>query len=375
MSKNTVKYTRLVNLRGCATAIRKIGDKVTVVLRSEPGCGKTSILTLIAKLNGDQWRKPGDYFPTDKFQYIYVDTPNLQYGDITSLIPVHATKTLEEYVGGLFCMDDPRPKVIMFDEVLKLNKVMKPLITRVMRERTVGNRPFPVGTIVFGTSNNAQDNIGDTTQAHEGNRFAFINMDKPNAQVWLPWAVENGLNDLLCAWVKMNPSVLHSYMSLSETELNANPFIFNPYKPQVTFVSPRSLEMTSHHLNHRTVLGEDTTMALVAGTIGEAAANSLETFIMMERDVPDAAVIKANPDDAPIPANDILRLITLFKSPANIQSQDDLTAYAKYVHRFGSVEMESVWAMTVIMDQRTARLTGRNEMLKQWRLKNNEYMI
>ena len=373
---NKFTMNRLIKLPTMARSIRLMGHTNTIIVQSEPGCGKTSLLTLIAKLNGDQWRKVGDYYPSDKYQYIYVDCPNLQYGDITSNIPVKETKTLEEFVSGLFCLDDARPKVIMFDEVLKVPKPLKGVTTRAMYERTAGSRPFPQGSIVFGTSNNQIENLGDTTHAHEGNRVSYAQMAKPDIGVWLPWAIENQINDTVVACVKMNhESMLASYVTMTPDMLKVNGMIYNPYDPKVTFVSPRSIESISRYVDRRLELGEDAMYALIAGTWGEQATNLLETFVMMEKDIVPPEVIIADPMNAPIPGNDIVMLITLFKSANGIKTQDHLSAYAQYVQRLPSKEIQSVWAVKIIADPRTESLARRNEFLKQWRLDNVEYMI
>ena len=375
---NTQKFSinRLIKLPQMARSILLTGTTNTIIVQSEPGCGKTSLLTYIAKLNGDQWRKVGDYCPTDKYQYIYVDCPNLQYGDITSNIPVKETKTLEEFVSGLFCMDDPRPKVIMFDEVLKIPKPIKGVVTRAMKERTAGARPFPKGSLVFGTSNNMIENLGDTTHAHEGNRVSYAQMAKPDIGVFMPWAIEHGLNDTVLACVKMNhETMLASYVTMSPDMLKVNGMVYNPYDPKVTFVSPRSIESVSHIVDQRLQLGDDTMFALVAGTWGEQATNLLETYVMMEKEIVPPEVIIADPLNAPIPANDIVMLITLFKSANGIKTQDHLSAYVQYVERLKSKEVQSVWALKIIKDPRTESLARRNEYLKQWRMDNLEYTL
>ena len=372
MAKQEVQQVRLVGLNECATLIRRTGHLNTVVLQSEPGCGKSSILTLIAETNGDKWRRVGEYFPDDKYQYIYVDSPTLMYGDTHAYIPDRETKSMEEFAGAMFSLGDPRPKVIMFDEVLKLPKSMKPIVTRVMRERTVGNRPFPKGTIVFGTSNNMRDNVGDTTHAHEGNRLTFVNMRKPNVNEMLTYASRKGWNETMMAWIKMEPGILDSYMTLSQEQVNSNPYIYNPYKPQVTFCSPRSLEIAQHYLNDRSILGDDVVLASIEGTLGTAAAHSLSTFMIMEREVVKTEDIVADPMGAPIPTNKIVLLMTLFRSARHLTSQDDLGEYQRWVMRIKERELQAVWNGFVCQSEFTARWAARNALLREWREKNIE---
>lgn len=373
MSK--ISHVRLVRLNDCARMIRTVGHAVTIIVRGEPGIGKSAILKQIAIMNGDKWRKVGDYFPEDKYQYIYVDCADLQYGDLKAVIPVHDTKSLEEYVNGILGMDDPRPKVIMFDEVLKLPKAMKPIVTRTMRERTAGNKPFVPGTLVFGTSNNAEDNVGDTTQAHEGSRVSFVRMAKPGLPEWLPWAVENRMDPMLIGWARMEPSIFDSYMTLTREALNANPHIYNPWKPQTTFVTLRTLEMANEFVVNEQVLGRDVALAGIAGCLGEAAANSLETFFELNKEIVEFDTIKANPATAPIPGNDIVALLTLLRTVRFIKTQEDLTAVIEYMKRYKSVELQSCFCVSVLKDPQTDRMASRNEYLKQWRIANIEYMI
>ena len=116
-------------------AIKQIGTTNTIMVMSEPGCGKSSILKQIAIDNGDQWRRPGDNYETDKYDYVYIDGPNKEMMDIAASIPNHDMKVLEYYVASVFNMSNPRPKIIMIDEALKVPKLMQPIYTRMYLER------------------------------------------------------------------------------------------------------------------------------------------------------------------------------------------------------------------------------------------------
>lgn len=367
----------LPTIHDAARSIQLLGHENTIVVQGTPGVGKTGILSLIAEMNGDVWRRVGDETRLDcggdKFDYVYIDCSNLQYGDLLAMVPDRETRQIEEYVGGLFHLNDARPKVIMFDEVLKLPKSMKPIVTRIMRERTVGARPFPRGTVVFGTSNNAADGIGDTTQAHEGNRITFLPMHMPR-DTWMPWAVANNVNPTLLAWVQATPELFESYMTVPADKLAQNPYVWNPKKPTHSFVSPRSLVTAANYMDQRHVLGLDLTITLIAGCMGEAAAEGLRQFALMENDMVDPAVIKSNPMGAPVPGSRITQLITLFRSVHEIATQEDLSAYVTYVGRLNSKELETAWAVSVMSAPQTAGFCRRNMFFKQWRLENGVYL-
>jgi ABC-type taurine transport system ATPase subunit len=73
MSK--VQFRKSVSIKELRKLIPLIAEDLTVVVQSEPGCGKTSLLSMIAEDNGDKWRSPkdGTSIEGDKFDYIYVD--------------------------------------------------------------------------------------------------------------------------------------------------------------------------------------------------------------------------------------------------------------------------------------------------------------
>ena len=55
MSKVNLHDT--VTINELRTLIPVIGTELTPIVQSEPGCGKTSLLSMISLDNGDQWRK------------------------------------------------------------------------------------------------------------------------------------------------------------------------------------------------------------------------------------------------------------------------------------------------------------------------------
>ena len=156
---NTVNTVTIDELR---ILIPTIGKELTPVIQSEPGCGKTSLLKMLEEDMGDE------------YDYIYVDCPVKDMSDIAMTIPNHDSKTLDTYVGSLFKMDSPKPKVILLDEFMKSPKLLQVIFTRLMLERTVGDNPLPRGSIVFATSNNASDGVGDSMLAHAGNRVCIL---------------------------------------------------------------------------------------------------------------------------------------------------------------------------------------------------------
>lgn len=375
-----IQFTDTVNIEQLAAMIPVMSattpdsdDHVTPVVVSEPGVGKTSILKLIAETNGDKWRRAGDNFETDKYDYIYVDCPSKDFMDIAGTIPNHAEKSLEQYVGALFKLNSDKPKVIMLDEVFKVPKLMGVLFTRLQLERMVGDRSLPMGSIVFATSNNSSDGVGDAMQAHQGNRVCIMRMEKPDARRWNKWAGDNGISSTIRAFVAMNPRVLNSYMDGGQEN---NEFIFNPTKPTqtVSFISPRSLTKCNRIVKNRNVWGKAAADVALAGTIGLSGAKLLSVFIDMESQVVPIKDIIADPMGVTVPEDVSALCMTLFNAVDEIQTQDDLSSFMKFVQRMKQDELQSVFFTMLLDNKRTTKLAAHNETVKQWAVNNYKYL-
>lgn len=349
-----VKSHQLVSISEVARLIATVGDEVTTVVVGEPGTGKTSILDLLRLRYGDE------------YEYVYLDCPTLGDGDLHMLIPNRDTHMLESYISALLKFDSGKPVIIMLDEFLKVNKLMKVLFTRLMLERAVGSHVAPKGSKIFATSNLASDGVNDTIEAHVGNRVMMVEMAKPNHKEWLAWAVGAGISALTRAVVAMKPALLQSYRSLSANALKENPYIFNPTVPCISFVTPRSLAKADVVVRNRKVLGEELTRAALAGVVGQPAAELFATFFLLEKDMlPIADILKA-PDTIAIPSSVGALLLTMNNAIDELETQDDLTKFLRFAMRIESDEYRDVFMSQLCESPRTARMALQNADVNKW---------
>ena len=341
------------------TLIPTIGQELTPIIQSEAGCGKTSLLKTIEKKLGD------------KYDYIYVDCPVKDMSDIAMTIPNHETKTLESYVGSLFKLDNDKPKVILLDEFMKSPKLLQVIFTRLMLERTVGDTPLPEGSIVFGTSNNQADGLGDTMMAHAGNRVCIVEMQKPEVEDWLVWATENGVSPLIRAFVHTFPRCLASYRDEGQED---NPYIFNPKKPVLSFVSPRSLEKASVIVSNRDKLGDNATMVALAGTIGQSASADMSAFLRLEKELPTFDDILKEPESTQVPESISAQLMLMFQAVDKIKQQSDLTAFMKYINRIRSSEIQAIFFTMMMRNTKSVKIARGNKEIADWAVDNFNIM-
>jgi len=335
-------------------AIFNLGTTNTFLILSEPGCGKTSILRNLEKRMG-----------TDEYDFIYVDGPNKEMMDIAASIPNHQTRSLEYYVSSLFKMGNGKKKVIMIDEALKVPKIMQPIYTRMYLEHTVGDEPLPDGSVVFATSNNMSDGVGDALPAHTANRLSIIQMDKPNPKLWLSWAGENGISPVIRACVQMFPRMLKSYR---DPDQHDNPYVFQPSKPQVSFVSPRSLAKCDPII--KSSLAPEVMLGLLAGTIGESGARDMMTFVSLNTSVTQFEDVIKDPEKVTMPRDVAPLLLMIFQALDKIEKQDDLNKFQKFVNRIENAEIQAVWFVMLLRSSK-ARIARMNQEVNKWALDNH----
>lgn len=344
------------SINECAHLIATVGDRITVVVRGEPGTGKSSIQRILEE------RLP-DHLSVE------IDCPTLGDGDLGMNIPSHDTKSLEFYVAKILRLDEGKPLILQLDEYLKTNKLMKTMFTRLILNREIGGMPLPEGSIVYGTSNLATDGVNDTKGAHEQNRILEIEMAKPDHKVLSVYMTNKGVSPIIRGWVNFVQRVLHSYRTITAEQLAQNEFIFNPSRPGA-FASPRSIVNSDPIIRNRQSLGDSLCEAALAGMMGAPAARSLMSFALLEKDIVPVPVIVKDPEGAHLPTDAGPLLLTLFHAVDELSNQDELVKFLKYTARIPNEEYRAVFFSMMCESQRTHRMALQNATLKKWYQEN-----
>lgn len=354
-----LSFSTSISIARVPALISALGSEITFMLLGEPGIGKTTVLKMLKEVH------------KDAYHYVYIDGPATDYGDLAMKIPVHSEKAIVQYLSERFPRDG-KPFIVMIDEIGKMNRMMRLVMTRLMLEKSLGDEQLPEGSVVFATSNNTSDGIGDTFGAHEGNRVTLIDVAKPTASEWLVWASDHGVNSVVRAWVEMNKQCMRSYREQGQGE---NPYIFNPTRSHaLSFVTPRSLVKAGKIVDKVKVLGRDATLTALAGTVGHSAAESMVSFLALNEKILSTSQIIADPQGAPVPDSMAAVFMMMFNIIDDIQTQDDLTACMDYIDRVGSREVESVFFSMLVQTKRTVRMALGNARVKSWADKNFELL-
>jgi hypothetical protein len=355
MASTKINFTKTVTINELRKLIPAIGSELTVVVQSEPGCGKTSLLNMIREDYGD------------KYDYIYVDCPVKDMSDIGMTIPNHESRTLEYYVSSLFNLKDPRPKVILLDEFMKAPKLLQVIFTRLCLERMLGDVPLPEGSIVFATSNNASDGVGDSMLAHAGNRVCIVRMEKPSVNTWLEWASNQGISRVIRAGVAMYPRCLASYMDGQQED---NPYIFKPNMSSLSFVSPRSLAKSDAIIKNADKISENTLEVALSGTVGASFAKDLSVFISLEKSLIDVKDVIKKPDTIEVPKELSAQIMMMFQAVDTLETQDELTKFMVFVNRIPSSEVQSIFFTMMMRGKTSIKLARNNTQIREWATNN-----
>jgi hypothetical protein len=324
-----------VTLSQASTLIRTIGETNTVLLRGQPGIGKSSILHGLK-----------EYYPDHFFSYI--DAANLDLGDIAMPV-VDREELITEYAPNArfgVGRNQTKPVVMMIDELGKASRPVLNMLLPVILERRIGDAYLPKGSLVFATTNLDTDGVGDNIPAHAYNRMSVVSVANPTSDEWLSWAVNNDVCPEVMAFAKQTPEIFDCYVDLEKGA--KNPYIFNPMAGVVRgFCSPRSLAKASNIIAQRTALGSAVLPAL-AGTIGEPAARQMEAIVNLADQLPLYEQIVKAPSTTKIPKGAGALFLMAFMLAGRVTA-DTMDAVMEYSERISkeSFEAHSLIIMTL----------------------------
>jgi hypothetical protein len=211
--------------------------------------------------------------------------------------------------------------------------------------------------------------VGDSIAGHLQNRLAMVQVQKPSADQWLNWAIDNEVAPEVCAWVNQYPRALASYLDGDQKD---NPYIYNPKQQKGAFVSPRSLAKASFIVNARDKIGENATMVALAGTIGAPAAADMSAFLHVADKLPTFGALMEDPDNIRLPDEIPALLIMLFGLIARIDSSEVFSNVMKIVDRVAHKELQTLF-MTSIMRSSKASIAARHPAFTKWAAENAKY--
>jgi hypothetical protein len=188
-----------------------------------------------------------------------------------------------------------------------------------MLERTVGTHKLPEGSIIFATTNLAQEGLGDSMPPHARNRIVTVQISKPTADEWIAWAMGNDVEPVVLATVNEFPQMLSSYTEYDTP--NANHYINDPRAQRAAFVTPRSLYAASNIIKQTRHLPETVLFAALCGTIGAPAASDMLAVLRLDAELPSWKEIIADPNTAKAPTNGAALAMLIYRAIVRVDDK------------------------------------------------------
>jgi energy-coupling factor transporter ATP-binding protein EcfA2 len=328
------------------------------MLRGEPGIGKSSLLkTLSASL--------------PNHETAYIDVPNMDLGDIAMPVINHENKTTAYYPNARFKVHTGKPIITMLDEFTKgaepIKNMLHPLLE--VANPRLGDISVHPESIVFLTGNLASDGVGDTLKAHTLNRIIPLNVRKPDADEWITWAINNGIEAEVIAWVRQFPQAMASYTDPAQSD---NPYIYNPKKVQTSYVSPRSLERVSNIVRVRSQLDMDSLICAMSGAVGEAASRDMQAYIEFADQLPTWESVMENPKTAKVPDGAGACAIIVFGAIAKV-TKDTMAPFMNYLERF-EPEWQACFAINIAKSPAKQSIAFSSAKFADWVQKNEDLL-
>ena len=264
-----------------------------------------------------------------------------------------------------------KPIILMIDEFGKANPAVKNALLRVILERKIGSYALHPDSIVFATTNKGSEGVGDLLPPHARNRMTVVQTRKPSNMEWIEWGINNEIDHTLLGWCKDNPQLFYSFEDIKDPD--ENPYIYHPKQQRAAFVTPRSLEAASDILKVRDGLDDQTTTAMLMGTIGERGAMDLMAFVKLADQLPSLESIKQDPKTAKVPDSASAVCMVVYRTLASLD-KDWVNQWMDYLVRLDK-EAQGMFANGVRAPKYSKQaMVMTNKKFTEWAMQNN-YMF
>jgi hypothetical protein len=355
-----IDFTNRVSLQEAAQLIAAIGTTNTILLRGEKGIGKSAIMKILPEYLGAG------------YEYAYFDMGNKSEGDTAIPFPDKERKVMEFFINTALKMHSGNPVVIMLDEFGKASRSIQNMMHTLLEVdgKRIQDTYLPAGSIVFLTTNLAEEGLGDTLLEHTLDRLTVVEVRKPNAKEWLPWAAEHDIHPALMAWVDQTPTVLASFRD-DDFDVD-NPYVCNPKRVQGKIITPRSLELGSNAMWGREKITPNALTCALVGTVGNAGANDIASFLAYQDEIPTRTSIIDAPDTATIPGS-VGAIVTLLFNLERAVDSDTITPIMKYIGRL-EAEHQAVFCTTLARSKSKQKIAFTNRAFTDWARENQDIL-
>jgi hypothetical protein len=263
-----VTPSQLVDLLTCY-----VPKRLPVLITGRPGIGKSDIVEQVANATGHDLliSHPVVEDPTDSKGLPFPSADgstarHLPFGDLERAVNSNA------------------PLIWFLDDLGQASPAVQAAKMQLLLARRVGDHALPDHVTFLAATNRRSDNAGVTGILDPViSRFATVVELEPTIDDWTGWAVRNNVPAELIAFLRFRPDLLSVQKANRDIENTPSPRSWG-FVAKTIGVVPKSLELVSY-----------------AGSVGEAAATELMSFLQIYRELPSPDAILLSPETAMIP--------------------------------------------------------------------------
>lgn len=237
-----------------------------LMLRGQPGIGKTTIVKSIADALGINFK--------------VVLLSQMERVDLCGL-PSVSDHTTEWNVPGLWPRDKDSKGILLLDEITSAPSDVQVAAYQLVLDRCISNSNYrlPDGWLVIAAGNRVTDRaVVKTMSSALANRFLHLEMEA-NAEDWIRWAVQHDISPSVTGFINFRPALLSK---MDDQNLEAG------------WPSPRSWERVSH-VCKLFQNEEDSLRKSVYGLVGPGAGIEFMAFHQTQKRFSDVSEILTNP--------------------------------------------------------------------------------
>ena len=236
-----------------------------------PGCGKSSIVQMVAKKAG--------------IDFIDVRLSQREPVDLRGLpVPNREEKSVEWYVTSDFPRDPNSRGILFFDELSAADRSLQVAAYEIILDRRLGKLyTLPDGWLVVAAGNLSSDRAVATTMSSAlANRFMHVELTS-SSEDWIEWGAANDIHPAVLGFIKTRPENL---FSMTNQNLERG------------WPSPRAWHRVSEMCKIFDAGGAGNKLLLqkiVYGLVGNSAGIDFMTYYKLNREFDDILDYMTNP--------------------------------------------------------------------------------
>lgn len=273
-------------------------------LWGKPGVGKSQVVKQVADSLGYNFidQRAAQMDPVDLRGLPHLNGGNKTHWAIPNFLPDEER--------------DGKHGILFLDELNSAPQLVQGACYELILDRALGDYKLPDGWVVLAAGNREGDKgVTSKMPTPLANRFVHLHFGV-DLDDWCKWAIGAGVQTEVIAFLRFRPELIN---------------VFDPSNGEKAYPTPRSWEFVSQIIKGQP--SKDVEYALLAGTVGQAAAAEFTGFLRVFRQLPSPDAVLMDPAKSHVPDDPatMYALTGALARKATANNFDQIAIYAKRI--------------------------------------------